>query len=170
MYRPFDEMPDSARLWVYQANRALSEPERASLENNLAHLCETWMAHGAPLKTSFRIEHNRFVILAVDERDAGASGCSIDGSVRLLKDIGQSLEVDFFDRQHVAFLVGEQVMAYPMTRLKTLFDEGILNADAVSFNNAVSSKAEWAKGWRVAANQSWLSRYLPKPAGVTGNS
>lgn len=163
-------MPDSARLWAYQANRELTEPERASLENSLMHLCQTWTAHGAPLKTSFRVEHNRFVILAVDERDAGASGCSIDGSVRLLKDIGERLGVDFFDRKQVAFLIGDQVTAYPMTRLKTLFDEGILKADAVAFNNAVSSKAEWVRAWRIPAQRSWLSRYLPKAAGVAGHS
>jgi len=169
MYRPFEDMPDSARLWVYQSNRMLTEPERASLENNLMHLCETWLAHGAPLKTSFKIDYNRFVILAVDERDAGASGCSIDGSVRLLKGIGQQLEIDFFDRS-VAFLDSDQVRTYPMVSLKTLFNKGALKADSVAFNNTVTSKAEWVKEWKVAAKHSWLSRYLPKAAGVAGHS
>jgi len=37
------------------------------------------------LKPPLKLEFNRFVILSVDESSAGASGCSIDGSVRVLR-------------------------------------------------------------------------------------
>ena len=166
MYLPFEQMPGDARLWIYQADRALSDVERAAVENSLHHLCDTWSAHGTPLYTSFRIELNQFVVLAVDERRAGASGCSIDGTVRLLKSMQERLAIDFFNRQQVAFSDGTLVRLYPLNELKTLFERGTLTADLVTFNNALTTKAEWEQSWRVAVKDSWLSRYLPKAAGV----
>jgi hypothetical protein len=166
MYLPFDQMPGDARLWIYQADRALSEMEYAAVENSLHHLCDTWLAHGAPLRTSFRIAYNHFIILAVDERQAGASGCSIDGSVRLLKSLQERLGVDFFNRQRVAFVDADSIRLHGTGDLKTLFESGILTADSITFNNALSTKADWESMWRVPARESWLSRYLPKAAGV----
>jgi len=166
MYLPFEQLPGDARLWIYQADRNLSDAERAAVENSLHHLCETWSAHGTPLHTSFRMEYNQFIILAVDERQAGASGCSIDGTVRLLKSMQERLGIDFFNRQQVAFADGESVRLYRMSELKTLFEKGILTADSVTFNNALTTKADWEQGWRVPARDSWLSRHLPKAAGV----
>ncbi len=170
MYLPFNEMPGSSRLWIYQADRPFTAPERVSLENDLVHLCETWKAHEVPLKTSFQIAYKQFIVLAVDERDAGASGCSIDGSVRWLKGLQQRLGIDFFNRQQVAFLDGERISLYPLSQLKTLFENGVLNARSVAFNNALTTKADWEHAWKVAAAETWLSRYLPKAAGVQNPS
>jgi hypothetical protein len=166
MYVPFDEMDADARLWIYQGDRPFTDTEKAAIENNLVHLCQTWEAHGAALRTSFKLDYGQFIILAVDERTAGASGCSIDGSVRLLKDLQGRLGIDFFNRRQVAFLEGTVIRMYALAELKSLFESGILSPDSVTFNNALTTKADWEKHWQVAARDSWLSRYLPKPAGV----
>jgi hypothetical protein len=166
MYAPFHEMPDDARIWIYQADRRFSAEEHASIESDLLHLCQNWLAHGAPLKTSFRIDYNQFITLAVDERNLGASGCSIDGTVRLLKSLQQRLGMDFFDRESIAFLDGSNVKLYPLSRLKTLFMEGVLSGESVTFNNTLTKKAEWEKEWKAGVKNSWLARYLPKPAGA----
>jgi hypothetical protein len=166
MYKPFDEMPGFSRLWIYQSTRKFTPQEHAEAERSLMHLCNTWTAHNSSLQTSFKIEFDQFIILAVDERAAGASGCSIDGSVRLLKELQQRIGVDFFDRSQVAFLENGSVVLYPFSQLKTLFEERVLNGDSVTFNNTLTSKTEWEQQWRSPAKVSWLSRYLPKAAGV----
>lgn len=166
MHVPFDNLPGDARLWVYQADRPFTEAEKKAIETGLLHLCENWSAHGVPLRTSYRLDYNCFIILAVDERAAGASGCSIDGSVRLLKEMQKSLGLDFFNRQWVAFMEGTSIRLHPIMQLKKLFESGILSADSMTFNNALTTKADWERAWQVAAKNSWVSRYLPKPAGV----
>lgn len=163
MYKPFEEMPPDARLWIYQSNRRFSSHERAVVETHLKNLCEEWSAHGAPLKTSFRIEFDQFIILAVDERPAGASGCSIDSSVRTLKALQQTAGLDFFDRQQVAFREKE-VKLYPVSQLPMLFESGVLSGDSITFNNALTTKSDWEKNWKIPARESWLVRYLPKSA------
>lgn len=166
MHAHFQEMPGDARLWIYQGNRRFTPQERAAIESDLLHLCGGWLAHGAPLKTSFRIDYDQFIILAVDEHQLGASGCSIDGMVHLLKGLQQRLGLDFFDRQSIAFLEQGQVVCYPMHQLKTLFAGGVLTGDSVAFNNSLTTKDEWEKAWKVNVKSSWLARYLPKAAGA----
>lgn len=165
MYAPFHEMPDDARLWIYQADRRFTPQELAAISADLVHLCQNWLAHGSPLKTSFRIDFDQFITLAVDERHLGASGCSIDGSVRLLKGLQQRLGLDFFDRESIAFLKEGTVACFPKSRLKTLFVDGVLTGDSVTFNNTLTTKAEWEKEWKVDVKSSWLARYLPKSEG-----
>jgi hypothetical protein len=112
------------------------------------------------------LEYNQFIILAVDERPAGASGCSIDGSVRFLKGLQHSVGIDFFNRRLVAFFDGSSIRMHPVTELKNLFEAGILSPDSVTFNNALATKEDWTKSWKISAKESWLSRFLPKPAGA----
>ncbi len=162
MYRSFDSMPAHARLWIYQANRSFSTAEKEQLFNGLKDLCEQWSAHGTPLQTSFVIQFDQFIIMAVDEQVNGASGCSIDGTVRFMKSLQDQLGIDFFDRTRVAFLKEGKIIVHTVTEVRNLFESQALSAETVTFNNTVTTKAEWEKHWRVPVKESWLARYLPK--------
>jgi hypothetical protein len=105
--------------------------------------CENWAAHGSGLQTSFRIDHHRFLILAVDEQSGGASGCSIDSSVRVVKDLGARLGIDFFNRADVAFWQEGEVKTYPLTQLKNLFANDTLNPQTQAFNTLAVTWGEW---------------------------
>jgi hypothetical protein len=162
MYIDFSLLPDHARLWVYQANRQFTLTEAQLIRENAHAFCDQWTAHGEPLKTSFRIERNQFLVLAVDEDFNGASGCSIDGSVRMLKAVQDRLGIDFFDRSKVAVLVGDEVTMIPLTGLKEAFSNGTLGTASLTFNVQATSKGTWERDWIVAAGKTWLSRYLTK--------
>jgi hypothetical protein len=164
MYLPFDSMPGHSRVWIYQASRALNASDKEYLLDGLRNLCDQWAAHGNPLKTSFVIQFDRFVVLAVDEQTAGASGCSIDASVRYLKSLQEKLGLDFFDRSQVAFQQDDKIELYPLKELRALFENHTLSGETIAFNNLVSTKAEWENEWRAPVRQSWLSRHLPKTA------
>ena len=164
MFISFDSLPSNARLWIYQADRSLNPTEEKSLTIILQEFCAQWEAHGQPLKTSFKIEHHRFVILAVDENYSNASGCSIDGSVRIFKSLQQELGINFLDRSTVAFLLADEVKTFPLTELKNLFLSGRLTASSSTFNNLIERKSDFEKAWLTTVAQSWLVKYLPKPA------
>jgi hypothetical protein len=78
MYIPFNQLPPDSKIWIYQADRVFSDTEEKIIAERLKSFCSQWAAHGHPLQTSFKIEHNQFIVLSVDENTAGASGCSID--------------------------------------------------------------------------------------------
>lgn len=162
MFVPFDELADTSRLWIYQGSRPFEEDERKEIEGLLLAFCHQWAAHGHALKTSFKIEYNQFLILGADESYHLPSGCSIDSSVRVIKNIQERVHIDFFDRTRVAFRIGEKTVLYPLGQLKEEFTGGTLNAETVTFNNLVATKAEWLQSWLVPVMHTWLSRYLPK--------
>lgn len=93
----FEGFSDNSRIWMYQANRELSEQEQAYLAKQTANFAEQWAAHGTQLTaTSAILDEYRVAICA--EGDVEASGCSIDASVRFMKEMGAEIGVDFFNR------------------------------------------------------------------------
>ena len=162
MYIEFNELPDYARLWIYQASRKFSAAEEKLIHDGAHSFCDQWSAHGQPLKTSFKIEHDQFLILAVDEGFNGASGCSIDESVHMLKSHQDRTGIDFFDRSQVAFLVNHEVKLIPLTQLKEAFASGTLGPAPLTFNVQATSKGAWEKNWILPVSKTWLTRYLPK--------
>jgi hypothetical protein len=88
----------SNKIWLYQTNRLIEVQEQKVLETHLASFAEKWQAHGKNLQAKFWF-HNPFLLICeVDEAVWGASGCSIDGKVRFLKELGERFDVDFFVR------------------------------------------------------------------------
>lgn len=164
MYIPFNDISRDSRVWVYQLDREVNDQESAFIATVMKQFCGRWQVHGAPLQTSFELFHNHFLVLAVDEKSGGASGCSIDGSVNTVKEIGSRLGIDFFDRTKIAFRVADRIVVHPMNQLKELFVSGTLNQDTITFDNLVTTKSELLARWEVPVSRSWLAKYLPKKA------
>lgn len=94
----FKEMNPNSKLWIYQANRELTSTEIDWIQTQLDAYTADWAAHGNQLHAAAKTLENHFIALAVDSTQAVASGCSVDNSVRFIKDLGKELNVDFFDR------------------------------------------------------------------------
>ena len=94
----FPQLASDSRVWVYQSNRAFSENEKVQLTEAFKVFVDSWAAHGSKLVADATIIGDYFVVLAVDEKTAMASGCSIDSSVKFIKTIGQQFNIDFFNR------------------------------------------------------------------------
>ena len=94
----FPQLASDSRVWVYQSNRPFSENEKDQLTEAFKVFVDSWAAHGSKLVADATIIGDYFVVLAVDEKTAMASGCSIDSSVKFIKTIGQQFNIDFFNR------------------------------------------------------------------------
>ena len=159
MLIPFNQMPDYARVWVYQVNRDLINSEVNTIQQILENQINAWAAHGADLAGAVQVLHNRFVIIAVDEMQNQASGCSIDASTRWLKELGLEMNLDFFDRS-VAFIHNETLKTTEIAKIKSLVTEGILTNDTLILNNLVSNIQEFKTNWNIRASESWMKRYF----------
>jgi hypothetical protein len=161
MLVPFESLPGNSRVWVYQANRKFNSTEADIISQELSSFVGQWEVHGQPMKASFKLFHNQFVVLAADEDYNAASGCSIDGSVRSLKQLGSNLDIDFFDRSAVAFKNNDEIFLIPVSQLKQALMSGKWNQTTLVFNNVIACKADVEKSWLAAAGKTWLKRYLP---------
>lgn len=168
MFVPFETLPPESRVWIYQSNRRFSHEELRIVEDRLRQFTGEWSVHGAPLNTSFKVGYDQFIILAADESQQDASGCSIDSSVRVLKTLEQEVGVQLFDRNLVAFKRGEEVTTITLKELKQKFTDGTLNEDTLTFNNLVTTRAALDDQWLVPVRQTWLKRYIPNVLAKVG--
>jgi hypothetical protein len=153
-------MPPDARVWVYQSNKALSADELKAIKEEGENFISGWSAHGAALRASFEVLYDRFVVIAVDEKQALASGCSIDKSVHFIKNLEQKLHLNFFDRMQVAYKKENEILACSLNEFEKLAESKAVNEDTIVFNNMVSNKSAFEKEWEVPLKQSWQSRVL----------
>ncbi|MFD2573665.1 hypothetical protein ACFSUS_23705 [Spirosoma soli] len=160
MWIDFDKLPETARVWVYQANRPLSADDVVTIGQALEPALNQWAAHGQPLLASAKVVEDRFVVVGVDEGFNLPSGCSIDASVRTLQEIGQQVDVDFFDRSAAVRAVDGSVTVYPLPTIKAAVADGLLTPTTAVFNTLVKTKAEFLSDWTIPAADSWLKRYF----------
>jgi hypothetical protein len=161
MYKPFDQMPSNARIRTYTSNRRLNKSELEILSSRLSAFCEQWNTHGALMPTSFEIRFDQVIILAVDESQLGASGCSIDSSVRVLRDIENELDIDLLNQGKVSFIKSEgDLEVNPILGIKSKVTEGILQAETIVLNPVVKNKADLENNWKIKAKESWLNKFF----------
>ncbi len=161
MYVDFNKIPQNARIWVYQANRQLLDNEIVTIKNYLKPAVNQWAAHGASLLASATILHNRFVIIALDQDQNEASGCSIDASTHWFKELGEVLNVDFFDRSQ-AYFDGDEIKTFSVFQSKKAVENELIYADTIIFNNiSLATLGDLSTKWQInAADAPSLKRFF----------
>lgn len=160
MYVPFDELPEDARVWVYQSNRPFKAEEIPVMEADLKDFITEWTVHGADLSASFTIKYNRFVVLGVDENFAATSGCSIDTSIRFIQQLQQKFEVDLLDKMNVTFRQGDYISYKELKDFRKMVKSRAVSPKTIVFNNLVNTKAEFEEFWEIPLEESWHRRFL----------
>ena len=156
----FNSLPETSRIWIYQANRSFTDSEVIELEDALRSFIEAWTAHGQDLRASFEIRYKRFIILALDQSHAAASGCSIDASVHFIQALEAKYDVDLLDKMNVTFRQGDYIAYKPLSDFKKMAKDRAISANTVVFNNLVTNISEYQDHWEVSAKDSWHGRFL----------
>jgi len=160
MLVPFKELPESSRVWIYQANRSFSEQELQEITTKLENFIAQWTAHGANLKASFEIRYKRFIILALDQELNAATGCSIDASVHFIQQLEKEYNVDLLDKMNVSYKQGEHVAYKNLIDFRKMAKDKAVSPNTIVFNNLVTNKSEYLTDWEVPASESWHNRFL----------
>lgn len=161
MITSFELMPDHAKTWVYQCNRALSKKEEDWVLEKVHSFLKGWAAHGKDLQAAADLRYNRFLLLAVDESANMATGCSIDSSVGFIKQMQNELNVDFFDRTNIAFSTSGVIESESLKVFKEKVKSGQIPESATIFNNTITTKGELLNNWMQPLTKSWAGRFLP---------
>ncbi|MGK4568033.1 ABC transporter ATPase [Flavobacterium sp. 3HN19-14] len=160
MYVPFETLPEESKVWIYQSNRKFTDEEFAAIETDLKTFVENWAAHGTGLEASFELKYNRFIILAVNQENQIATGCSIDSSVQFIQSLEQKYEVDLLDKMNVTFKLGQHIAHKPLIEFKKMAKDKAVSGNTIVFNNLVNNIAEYNESWEVPAEDSWHSRFF----------
>lgn len=143
----FPNFPENSKVWVYAANRFFTEHESKIIQHNVDLFTKQWAAHGSGLVATGSILHNSFIVLVADENQVKASGCSVDSSVRFIKDIGKEFEIDFFNRLHLLIEKKGEFKRIHFSELQTYSDWNL-------FNPLVQNLKELRENWCVQIAES----------------
>ena len=160
MYVKFEYLPSNSRVWVYQSEREFSDQEINFITEKAINFIDQWTKHGSILKGSFTFKYNQFLVLAVDEGSNNVSGCSIDSSVRFVKELEKSLEVDMMNKMNISYKDGDHINIVKMSDYKEFTKSNKITSETIVFNNMISTIDELETQWEVSVNNSWHKRFL----------
>lgn len=160
MHIPFEQLSDQSRVWIYATPILLSNDQIAIISDQLNAFTEDWQAHGVPLKASFAIKHKHFIVIGVDETHHAPSGCSIDKSVQIIKNIESTLGIDLMNRLIVYLLVNNEVQVLNAKDLPKHIENGSLQSDSQVFDNTITTYEKFKNEWVKSAQTTWLSRHF----------
>ncbi|WP_054850827.1 hypothetical protein [Olleya sp. ITB9] len=156
----FNTLPETSRVWIYQANRSFSDTELEEIKSKLDVFIESWTAHGSDLKAGYDIRYKRFIIIALDQELNQATGCSIDASVTFIQQLEKEYNVDLLDKMNVSYKQGEFVAHKTLTDFRKMAKQKAVSKNTIVFNNLVTSIGELNESWEIPASQSWHNRFL----------
>lgn len=160
MHIPFDQLSNQSKVWIYASQAPLTGVQIAIISKELAAFTNDWQAHGVELKASYEIRYNHFIVIGVDESHHAPSGCSIDKSVQVIKNIESQLGIDLMNRMVVYVLINNSVKTYAANKLPSAIHEGTLHIDSQVFDNTITSLEKYKNEWLKPAQATWLHRYF----------
>lgn len=149
------ELSKNSKVWIYQSNRRFTADEELFIFNWVESFTSQWEAHGRKLNAYSEIRYNRFIILVVDEGQAEASGCSIDKSVSLMKQIEQEFNITLFDRFNIAWKDEKGIHSCGRDEFEQLIIAGQITENTIVFNNLVQTLGDLESNWEIPFKNSW---------------
>lgn len=156
----FNTLPETSRIWIYQANRSFTDDEIVDIKSKLDTFLNNWTAHGSDLEAGYLVKYKRFIIIALNQSMNAATGCSIDASVQFIQELERDYNVDLMDKMNVSYKQGDFIAYKDLKDFKKMAKEKAVSKNTIVFNNLVNTIAELNENWEVPASESWHSRFM----------
>ena len=89
----FNTTSDQSRIWIYAAEQKLTQDQENYILKSISDHLQNWETHKTPLTAGITILENHFIVVALDESENGASGCSIDTLQNKIQDLEKELSI-----------------------------------------------------------------------------
>lgn len=152
----FNTLPDYSRVWIYASTGKLSPEQSSDVQNLLDGFAKGWTSHQQQLNAKAALVKSHFLVFMVDESSAEISGCGIDKSVQLVKEIEQKTGLSFFNRLNIHLSHKNEVVVFNKQQLEKAVEEGIVNEESLFYDNLVQTKKDFYDNWLKPVNKSWI--------------
>jgi len=154
----FKSFTDDARIWIYGFDRTLSEHEKIIADELLNKFVRDWKSHGSPVRAQYALTCNRFAILAVSAEDV-ISGCSIDSSIKIFKDLKEKLGVNALDVNLVFYRTGQEIRSTNRLEFQNMIDRGAIGQETMVFDTTIQTLGDLRSGkFERPLSTSWHAR------------
>ena len=156
------DFSDQTRIWIYQSNRLFKTDEITKINSILNGFSKEWATHGNQMASKCFVVEPCFIIMAVDQSIVAASGCSIDSSVKILKQIEKEFDLDLFDRLNLSYIDSSGVVQLiKMDEFQNGLKNGVFTADTIVFNNLIDNLPDLNAKWKTKVANSWHANLIP---------
>jgi len=159
---PLSAFPDEARVWVFGASERPAQEAVARLRDSMARFLERWTAHRAELRAGFDWLDDRFLVVAVDETGAGASGCSIDALTDQIRRLEDDAGVTLIDAAPVWYRDDDgEIRRVARDEFRHLAAGGEVGPRTRVFDLTIDRLGTLRTGtWETEAGRSWHAALL----------
>jgi hypothetical protein len=157
----FASLPADARVWVFASGRPLSATEASTMLAGIDAYLEQWQAHGMPLRCARDWRDDRFLAIGVDPTAEQASGCSIDGMFRRVRDLEQTIGARLvgggriFYRDAAGVIRGTTNAEFP-----ALAASGHVTPETPVFDTTLTTASDWRDRFVRRAGDGWTAELL----------
>lgn len=160
----FSTLPADSRVWLFGAAAPIDDVDEQRVLATVDAFLATWKAHGQALYTGRDWRDGRFLAIAVDTSREGASGCSIDGLFRALKEIEGGIGTTLLDNALVYYRDGAGfVHAVSRGDFSQLAKNGDVGAETMVMDLSITDVASYRAKFERRAADSWHAALLPRP-------
>ena len=151
-----------SKIWLYSPNAPLSPEQAEAIGRILFNFSAQWTSHNRDLRGWGGVLFGHFLCLAVDESQASASGCAIDRSVALLRQIEEQYGVELFDRFTFVFWdeTQGQTQVYKQEQAQAALQAGTIQAQSLVFDPLVNTLDKLRQEFLRPVQSSWHWRFL----------
>lgn len=153
-------LPDSARVWLYAADRSLAEADQIRLVELLKSFSGSWHSHGRRVESAATVLEGRFAVIAGDIPGGDISGCGIDASVHALERAAAELNLTWLPALYVHYRAEDGSPASASRQeFRSMAKSGLVTASTTVFDLSIESLGELRSGrFEQAAEATWHGR------------
>lgn len=160
MIAEIEKMSPTSRVWIYQSDREFTEFELEGIHTAGFEFVENWTAHKNPLLAGFAVYYNRFIVFAIDDSMEGASGCSIDKSIHLIRNFESQFGLSLLNRMDLAYRNNGSIYSAKKAEFEDLLKAGKIDSQTIVFNNMVENLDAFRTNWEVPLEKSWHKQLI----------
>ena len=150
----FENISDNSRIWIYASPIFLNDENQTYISKLLSNHIDNWKAHQVSLTAALTILENHFIVIALDENIAGASGCSIDALQYKIQEIENYLAVSLTNRLNVFCILDNKIKCIPSSELSKF-----ANKETLFYDLTIQKKSD-LYSYLKPIKEGWCSRFI----------
>lgn len=149
-------MPPNAKVWIYASDKIINASQLETVHQMAVPFIQNWTAHQNQLKAEFAVLYNCFLVFMVNEGFNEISGCGIDKSVKLVKEIEQATGLNFFNRLKIQSIENQSINIYSKIEIVEKIENNTLTSNVKTFNNQITNKLQFDTEWIIDLENAWF--------------
>ena len=150
----FNILPNDSRLWIYASDKELIPDHQRYILNYFSNFIKSWTAHELPLKSGITILKNYFIVIALDEKENMATGCSIDKLQNEVQEVEKILSISLMNRMNIYCVIDNMIECVSVNEFINK-----VNKETLFYDLTIKSKYE-LNNWLKKVSSGWCRRLL----------